>query len=97
MHLCAAFMHVYFHAQTAVDTGDNRSYAPDELHGFFDHRKNLNTPNRGFHVMSYQANFASHHTGDSHVGFLFTWRVLENTTKCSVTFYLVHTKLPNYN
>ena len=29
--------------------------------------------NRGFYVTSYQANFASHHTRDRHVGFLFAW------------------------
>ena len=27
----------------------------------------------GFHVTSYQANFASHHTRDRHVGFLLAW------------------------
>ena len=31
----------------------------------------------GFHVTSYQANFASHHTPDCHVGFLFHSVVLE--------------------
>ena len=36
-------------------------------------------------MTSYQANFASHHTCDRHVGFLL------------VTFYLVHTTIPNYN
>ena len=51
----------------------------------------------GFHVTSYQANFASHHTRNRHVSFRFTRAVLENTTKCSVTFYLVHTTIPNYN
>ena len=50
-----------------------------------------------FHVTSNQANFASHHTCDHHVGFLFARKVLENTTKCSVMFYLVHTTLPNCN
>ena len=30
----------------------------------------LSKPIEGFHVMSYQANFASHHTRDRHVGFL---------------------------
>ena len=29
--------------------------------------------NRRFHVTSYQANFASHHTCDRHVGFLLAW------------------------
>ena len=28
---------------------------------------------KGFHVMSYQANFASHHTRDCYFDFLFTW------------------------
>ena len=27
----------------------------------------------GFHVTSYQANFASHHSRDRHVGFLLAW------------------------
>ena len=41
----------------------------------------------GFHVMSYQANFASHHTRDCHVGFLCTRRyLLVNMTKCPITF-----------
>ena len=30
----------------------------------------VNEPIEGFHVMSYQANFASRHTPDCHVGFL---------------------------
>ena len=30
-------------------------------------------------MTSYQANFASHHTRDRHVGFLFARTVLENT------------------
>ena len=51
----------------------------------------------GFHVTSYQANFASHPTRDRHVGFLLHGRVLENTTKCLVTFYLVHITIPNYD
>ena len=51
----------------------------------------------GSHVMSYQANFASHHTPNCHVGFLSHGAVLENTIKCPKTFYLVHTTIPNYN
>ena len=45
----------------------------------------------GFHVTSYQANFASHHTHNRHVGSLFACVVLGKATKCSVTFYLVYT------
>ena len=56
----------------------------------------------GFHVMStsYQANFASHPTRNRHVGFLLAWHGIgkyNKMSKCSVTFYLVHTTLPNYN
>ena len=57
--------------------------------------------NREFQVASYQGNFASHHTtamlvSSSH------GMVLQNTTKCSVSFYLVHYHIPyitlsNYN
>ena len=49
------------------------------------------------HVTSYEANFASHHTRDSHVGFLLAWYGIGSTTKCSATFYQVHTTIPNYN
>ena len=49
-------------------------------------------------MTSYQANFASHHTCARHVGFLLACNGIEkNTTKCPVTFYLVHTTIPNYN
>ena len=40
-------------------------------------------------VTSYQANFASHRTR--------AWHDIGNTTKYSVTFYLVHTTIPNHN
>ena len=50
----------------------------------------------GFHVTSYQTNFASHHTRDRHVGFLSAWHGIGNTTKWPVTFHLVHTTTPNY-
>ena len=50
----------------------------------------------GFHVMSYQVNFASHIKLAPMVSSLHK-TVLENTTKCFVTFYLVHTTLPYYN
>ena len=36
---------------------------------------------RGFHVTSYQANFASHHTRDRHVGFLFTFEGIGKSNK----------------
>ena len=32
------------------------------------------SPIEGFRVTSYQANFASHHTHDRHVGFLLEWQ-----------------------
>ena len=48
-------------------------------------------------MTSYQANFASHPTRNRHVGFLFHGRVYENTTKCLVSFYLVHITIPNYD
>ena len=34
-----------------------------------------------FHVMSYQANFASHHTRNRHVGFLLAWHGIEKYNK----------------
>ena len=40
----------------------------------------------GFHVTSYQANFASHHTRGRHVGFLFTWSGIEKYNKISRYF-----------
>ena len=45
-------------------------------------------------MTSYEANFESNHTRDgssSHTA------ALENTTKCPITFYLLHTTIPNYN
>ena len=42
----------------------------------------------GFHVTSYQANFASHHTRDGHVGFLFTWSGIGKYNKMSRYFLL---------
>ena len=51
----------------------------------------------GFHVTSYQANFASHCTRNCHVGFLLACDGIGKNTKCSITFYLVPTTLPNYN
>ena len=52
----------------------------------------------GFHVTSYQTNFASHHIYDRHVGFLFTRSCIgRKPTKWQVTFDLVHTTIPNYN
>ena len=51
----------------------------------------------GFHVTSYQANFASHRTFDRHVGFLRPWRGIGKHKKMSETFYLAHTTIPNYN
>ena len=41
----------------------------------------------GFHVTSYQANFASHHTCDRHVGFLFTRSSIEKYNK--MCYFLV--------
>ena len=38
-------------------------------------------PTEGFHVTSYQANFASHHTHDHHIGFLspvWYWKIQQN-------------------
>ena len=40
----------------------------------------------GFHVMSYQANFARHHTQDHHVGFLFTQSSIRKYNKMSCYF-----------
>ena len=37
----------------------------------------------GFHVMSYQANFASHHTHDRHVGFPLAWQAIGKHNKMS--------------
>ena len=42
----------------------------------------------GFHVMSYQANFASHQTRDRHVGFLLAWQGLGKHNKISRYFLL---------
>ena len=40
----------------------------------------------GFHVTSYQANFASHHTCGGHVGFLFAWPSIGKYNKMSQIF-----------
>ena len=40
----------------------------------------------GFHVTSYQANFASHHTCDRHVGFLAPLSGIEKHNKMSHNF-----------
>ena len=50
-----------------------------------------------FHVTSYEANFASHHTCDCHVGFLLAWRGIGKHNKMPHYFYLVHTTISNYN
>ena len=48
--------------------------------------------------MSYQGEFLSHHTHDSHIGFLFAWPVIgENMAKCFQRFYLDYTITTNYN
>ena len=48
-------------------------------------------------MTSYQANFASHRTRNRHVGFLSARHGIGKYNKFSVTFYLVHTTIPNYN
>ena len=61
--------------------------------------KSLTMPSvniEGFHVTSYQANFASHYTCDSHVGFLLALSNIGHKTKCPVIFYLVHITIPDY-
>ena len=50
-----------------------------------------------FHVMSYQANFASHKLATAMLVSCSHVMVLGKATKYSITFYLVHTTLPNYN
>ena len=47
-------------------------------------------------MTSYQANFASHHTKDRHVGFLLAWHGIGKHNKAS-HFYLVYTTTPTYN
>ena len=47
--------------------------------------------------MSYQANFASHHTRDHRVGFLFAQRGLGKHNRMSHNFYLIHTTIPTCN
>ena len=42
----------------------------------------------GFHVTSYQINFASHHTSDRHVGFLSTWDDIGKSNKMLHYFWL---------
>ena len=42
----------------------------------------------GFHVTSYQANFASHHTRNRHIGFLFTCKGIEKSNK-TYHYYLL--------
>ena len=51
---------------------------------------------KGFQVTSYQANFASHHTHNRHVGFLLAWRGIGKYNKMFRYFFLVNT-IPNYN
>ena len=41
----------------------------------------------GFHVISYQANFASHHTRTRHAGIHFLWNGIK-AIKCSISFDL---------
>ena len=42
----------------------------------------------GFHVTSYQANCASHHTRDSHVGFLFPQSGIGKHNKMSPELFI---------
>ena len=56
-----------------------------------------NIMNRGFHVTSYQANFASHDTCDCHVDFLSAQDGIGKKQQNIHNFFLVHTILPNYN
>ena len=46
------------------------------------------TPIESFHVTSYQANFESHHTRDSHVGFLLTQSGIGQYNKMSRYFLI---------
>ena len=46
-------------------------------------------PIEGFHVTSYQANFASHHTCYRHVGFLFTQSGIGRYNKMSCYFLFI--------
>ena len=54
-------------------------------------------PLEGFHVTSYQANFAIHHMATAMLVSYLHGAVLKNPTKCPITFDLVHTIIPNYN
>ena len=52
----------------------------------------------GFHVTSYQANFASHLTRDRHVSFLSPHSGIGKKNQMSQNpFYLVYITVPNYN
>ena len=46
----------------------------------------LHINNKGFHVTSYQANFASYHTRDHHVGFLSALPGIGKHNKMSLNF-----------
>ena len=48
-------------------------------------------------MTSYHGNFASHHTCDHHVGFLFAWPSIEKHNKMFWNFYLGQTMITNYN
>ena len=50
----------------------------------------------GFHVTSLQAIFASHHTRDRHVGFIFTWSGIGKYNKTSWNFLFDSYHGPNY-
>ena len=48
-------------------------------------------------MWKYTANFASNRTRDCYVGFFLAWHDRETQQNCPVSFYLLHTTVPNYN
>ena len=85
--------HAYLLPQTPVDASDICTWW---IKVILITGKTKISPTEGLHVTAYQANFASHHTRDRHVGFLLAYHSNEKQNKMSITLYLVYTKVPNY-
>ena len=59
------------------------------LHDFYKYRLIFRRAIESFHVTSYQANFASHHTRDRHVGFLSPQTGIGKYNKMSQNFLFI--------
>ena len=75
-------------------TSKNKDKRPDMTFDTMDFSK-VKVTVEGFHVTSYQANFASHHTGNHHVGFLFPQHGIGKYNKLSC-YLLFYSSIPPY-